>query len=39
MPVLLAERPAPFAVRLADYAYLLEGGRIVREGPAREFTL
>ncbi|HLJ84967.1 MAG TPA: ATP-binding cassette domain-containing protein [Candidatus Eremiobacteraceae bacterium] len=39
MPVLLAERPAPFAVQLADYAYLLEGGRIVREGPAREFTL
>jgi branched-chain amino acid transport system ATP-binding protein len=39
MPVLLAERPAPFAVQLADYAYLLEGGRIVREGPAREFKL
>lgn len=39
MPVLLAERPAPFAVQLADYAYLLEGGRIAREGPAREFTL
>jgi branched-chain amino acid transport system ATP-binding protein len=39
MPVLLAERPAPFAVQLADYAYLLEGGRIVREGPARDFTL
>ncbi len=36
MPVLLAERPAPFALKLADYAYVLEGGRIVREGPARD---
>ena len=39
MPVLLAERPAPFALALADYAYFLHGGRIAREGSAREMTL
>jgi branched-chain amino acid transport system ATP-binding protein len=39
MPVLLAERPAPFALALADYAYVLEGGRIAREGSARDMML
>jgi branched-chain amino acid transport system ATP-binding protein len=39
MPVLLAERPAPFALALADYAYFLQGGRIAREGSAREMTV
>ncbi|HEY5094058.1 MAG TPA: ATP-binding cassette domain-containing protein [Candidatus Eremiobacteraceae bacterium] len=39
MPVLLAERPAPFALALADYVYVLEGGRIAREGSAREMAL
>lgn len=39
MPVLLAERPAPFALQLADYAYVMEAGRIVREGPARDLRI
>ena len=39
MPVLLAERPAPFALALADYVYVLEGGRIAREGSARDMSL
>src|SRR5450755_1354447 len=39
MPVLLAERPAPFALALADYVYVLEGGKIVREGSARDIAL
>jgi branched-chain amino acid transport system ATP-binding protein len=39
MPVLLAERPAPFALALADYVYFLEGGRIAREGSARDMSL
>jgi len=39
MPVLMAERPAPFALALADYVYVLEGGRIAREGSAREMSI
>jgi branched-chain amino acid transport system ATP-binding protein len=32
--ILLVEQNARKALRIADYAYVLEGGTIVQEGPA-----
>lgn len=37
-PVLLVEQNARAALRVADYAYVMDGGRIVLEGPARELA-
>jgi branched-chain amino acid transport system ATP-binding protein len=34
-PVLLVEQNARAALRVADHAYVMDGGRIVLEGPAR----
>lgn len=34
--ILMAEQNARLALQVADYAYLLEHGEIVREGPARD---
>ncbi|MGO9569992.1 MAG: ABC transporter ATP-binding protein, partial [Desulfomonilaceae bacterium] len=32
--ILLVEQNARKALQIADYAYVLEGGRVVQEGPA-----
>ncbi|WP_235692006.1 ABC transporter ATP-binding protein [Elioraea tepida] len=37
-PVLLVEQNARAALAIADYAYVMDGGRIVLEGPARELA-
>jgi branched-chain amino acid transport system ATP-binding protein len=37
-PVLLVEQNARAALRVADHAYVMDGGRIVLEGPARELA-
>lgn len=37
-PVLLVEQNARAALRVADYAYVMDGGRVVLEGPARELA-
>jgi branched-chain amino acid transport system ATP-binding protein len=37
-PVLLVEQNARAALRVADYAYVMDGGRIVLEGAARELA-
>lgn len=34
--VLIAEQNAPFALALADYAYLIKGGRVAAEGTSSE---
>jgi len=34
--VLLVEQNATMALNLADYGYLLENGRVVKDGPARQ---
>ena len=36
--VLLVEQNARLALRTADYAYILDQGRIALEGPARELA-
>lgn len=36
VPVVLVEQNAELALELADYAYVLETGRLALEGPARE---
>ncbi|MCY1453287.1 High-affinity branched-chain amino acid transport ATP-binding protein LivF [compost metagenome] len=36
--VLLVEQNAETALRIADYAYVVEGGSIVAEGPAAELA-
>jgi branched-chain amino acid transport system ATP-binding protein len=36
VPVVLVEQNAELALRLADYAYVLETGSLVLEGPAKE---
>ena len=38
MAVLLVEQNARVALRTADYAYVLDQGRIVLEGPAGELA-
>lgn len=37
-PVLLVEQNARAALRVADHAYVMDGGRIVLEGPARQLA-
>jgi branched-chain amino acid transport system ATP-binding protein len=37
-PVLLVEQNARAALAVADHAYVMDGGRIVLEGPARELA-
>ncbi len=37
-PVLLVEQNARAALRVADHAYVMDGGRIVLQGPARELA-
>lgn len=37
-PVLLVEQNARAALRVADHAYVMDGGRIVLEGPARDLA-
>jgi branched-chain amino acid transport system ATP-binding protein len=34
--MLMVEQNARLALELCDHAYVLEGGRVVREGPAAE---
>jgi branched-chain amino acid transport system ATP-binding protein len=34
--ILLVEQNARKALEIADYAYVLEGGRVAQEGPATE---
>src|SRR5690606_18947437 len=36
IPILLVEQNARKALQIADYAYVLERGRIIQEGPAAE---
>ena len=36
VPVILVEQNAELALRLADYAYVLEIGSVALEGPAEE---
>jgi len=36
LTLLLAEQSIPLALGIADYAYVLQTGRIALEGPARE---
>ena len=36
VPVVLVEQNAELALRVADYAYVMETGRVALEGPARE---
>jgi branched-chain amino acid transport system ATP-binding protein len=36
VPVVLVEQNAELALRIADYAYVMETGRVALEGPARE---
>ena len=38
MAVLLVEQNARLALRTADYAYILDQGRVVLEGPASELA-
>ena len=37
-PILLVEQNARKALQVADYAYVLEHGQIVQEGPAQELS-
>jgi branched-chain amino acid transport system ATP-binding protein len=34
--ILLVEQNARKALQIADYAYVMEGGRVVQEGPAEQ---